>query len=288
MYIFSFYWCEMQKDWGIYRLKDVDDLNVNINPSAYSILYTATDHLYIIINNQKISIDSETFYFLPPKSSFSLIEKCKKALVIWFKPDVFIDRPKFLYYIKNCFFFQDPVGISTINTFIPYKLLMKNYINPLVSEVNMLIKWNLLANFIEFVLIRAQLEFDPGFEGEVKSVYDQEIATRFNELLDQETSFNLVANYYADKLNITKRRLDKATRLIYGCSAKSLITGKALSRAKSLLRSTSIPVKNISQELGFSQESNFNNFFKLHIGLTPMQYRSSTNAIVFGENSVLT
>ena len=58
-------------------------------------------------------------------------------------------------------------------------------------------------------------------------------------------------------------------------------------RAKAMLRSTSIPVKNISLELGFSQESNFNNFFKLHIGMTPMQYRINANAIIFGENTAL-
>ena len=31
-------------------------------------------------------------------------------------------------------------------------------------RANPLIKRNLLANFIEFILIRAQLDFDPGFE----------------------------------------------------------------------------------------------------------------------------
>lgn len=46
---------EMQKDWGIYRLKDADDLDVSIHPLAYSILYTATDHLNIIIKDKTIS-----------------------------------------------------------------------------------------------------------------------------------------------------------------------------------------------------------------------------------------
>lgn len=279
---------EMQKDWGIYRLKDADDLDVSIHPLAYSILYTATDHLNIIIKDKSISIDPETFYFLPPKSSFSVIEKYKKAVLIWFKPEVFMDRLKFLYYITNCFFFQNPLGVAAKNSFIPYKFIVKNYARPLQTlGANPLIKRNLLANFIEFILIRAQLDFDPGFERGSKNVYDQEIANKFSKLLDEQVTFNLVVSYYADKLNITKRRLDKATQIIYGCSAKSLVTGRALDKAKAMLRSTSIPVKNISLELGFSQESNFNNFFKLHIGMTPMQYRINANAIIFGENTAL-
>src|SRR5690606_17146794 len=78
---------------------------------------------------------------------------------------------------------------------------------------------------------------------------------------------------YAEQLNLTKRSLDRAVLTVYGFSAKKFIDAKITDLAKIRLRGSSDPVKNISHDLGFSQESNFTIFFKKHTGLTPVQYR---------------
>ena len=46
-------------------------------------------------------------------------------------------------------------------------------------------------------------------------------------------------------------------------------------KSRTLLRTTSTPVKDIALNLGFNNASFFNQFFKKHVGMTPQQFRNS-------------
>lgn len=52
------------------------------------------------------------------------------------------------------------------------------------------------------------------------------------------------------------------------------ITAKRIDTAKSMLRSSAIPIVRISQELGFSSQSHFCKVFKKVTGTTPQKYRT--------------
>ncbi|MDQ0477953.1 AraC family transcriptional regulator [Chryseobacterium sp. MDT2-18] len=262
------------RDWGIKHLKDLEIGNYMINFSGYSIVYSADDHTHLLIFDNEIHIEPETFYFIPPNSSLQVIGKPESAMLLWFTVDLFVDRLEFLTHIKSGIFFRNTLGFGMKNTFMPHNSILKYYYLPTQKgQINKLFARNLLSNFLEFLLIRTLLEIDPKMEGFRNDTYEKEIANKLILVLHQETNFSFKMEYYANKLNITKRTLDNAIKSVYGCTTKRFVNAKAVQRAKKLLRGTDIPIKIISMNIGFSEESNFSNFFKKNTGSSPRQYR---------------
>ncbi|ACU08626.1 hypothetical protein FIC_02190 [Flavobacteriaceae bacterium 3519-10] len=262
------------RDWGLSPLAEVHDEEKTINFSGYSILYSATEHIHLVIFDNEVYLKPETFYFIPPNSKIQLFGESRLAILIWFKVDLFVDRLEFLNHIKKGIFFRNPLGWAVPNNFMPFESIMKYYYLPTQEKlINKLFAKNLLINFLEFILIRTLMEHDPKMEDYRKDSVEKEIANNFVFILQKESTFNFTMEYYADKLNITKRTLDNAVQTMYGCTAKRFVIAKALEKAKKLLRGTEIPIKNISQDLGFSEESNFSNFFKKHTNSSPREFR---------------
>ncbi|MGA9213339.1 helix-turn-helix domain-containing protein [Kaistella sp.] len=262
------------RDWGISQLTDVCNDDQMINFSGYAILYSATENILLLINDIRINLSPETFYFIPPHTAVYVSGESQNAILIWFKIDLFVDRLEFLSHIKKGIFFRNPLGLVVTNDFMPYDSILEHYYLPSQERfINKLFVKNLLINFLEFILIRALMQYDPRMEDYRKDSYEKEIVNKFVFLLYKEDTFNFKMEYYADKLNITKKKLDSALQTVFGCTAKRFITAKALEKAKKLLRGTEIPIKNISQELGFTEESNFSNFFRKHTESSPREYR---------------
>ncbi|WHF51187.1 helix-turn-helix domain-containing protein [Chryseobacterium gotjawalense] len=262
------------RDWGLSTLTDIQDEDKMINFSGYSILYSATENVHLLIFDNEVHLPPETFYFIPPKSPVQYLGETKSALLIWFKVDLFVDRLEFLQHIKRGIFFRDPLGMAVENNFMSYTSIMKYYYLPTQEGLmNIIFAKNLLVNFLEFILIRTLMVHDPKLYEYRKDSYEKEIANEFVYLLQKETTFSFTMEHYASQLNITKRTLDNAVQTMYGCTAKRFITAKALEKAKKLLRGTETPIKTISQELGFSEESNFSNFFRKHTNSSPSEFR---------------
>lgn len=59
----------------------------------------------------------------------------------------------------------------------------------------------------------------------------------------------------------------------FGMGAAAYIQAQRISRAKRLLRSTSMAITQIALTTGFSSSSFFNRVFKKHVGTTPLAYR---------------
>lgn len=262
------------REWGLGKLAEVHDEDRTIKFSGYCIIYTATDDLHLLTLDNEVHLKPETFYFVPPETQLRCLGDLRSAIVIWFNLDLFVDRLEFLNHIKRGIFFKNPLGLAVPNTFMPYDRIRDYYYLPTqTGAINKVFAKNLLINFMEFILIRTLLEYDPRLDEYREHTYEKDIVNRFVHILNQESTFNFKMDYYAEKLSITKRTLDNAMQTIYGCTTKRFVIAKALEKAKKLLRGTEIPIKNISMELGFSEESNFSNFFKKHTASSPKEFR---------------
>jgi AraC family transcriptional regulator, transcriptional activator of pobA len=80
-------------------------------------------------------------------------------------------------------------------------------------------------------------------------------------------------SFYAGKLNIHPNSLNALVKRHLGQTTKATINEKLLREAQSLLKQTSLSVKEIAYELGFDSVTHFFRFFKQHIGYTPLAYR---------------
>lgn len=262
------------RDWGLSQLADVYDDDRSINFSGYAILYSAIETVHLVTFDNEVHLPPETFYFIAPNTHVQVFGDPQQAILIWFKVDLFVDRLEFLNHLKKGIFFRNPLGWAVPNKYMPYNSIIKYYYLPTqVKMINVLFPKHLLINFLEFILIRTLMEYDPEMADYRQDSLEKEIANNFVFLLQQECAFSFTMEYYADKLNITKRTLDNAVQSMYGCTAKRFVIAKALEKAKKLLCGTEIPIKNISQDLGFSEESNFSNFFKKHTNSSPREFR---------------
>jgi AraC family transcriptional regulator, transcriptional activator of pobA len=67
--------------------------------------------------------------------------------------------------------------------------------------------------------------------------------------------------------------LNECVKSISGKSAKEVISQVLLLEAKSLLKQTAIPIKEIAFHLNFQDYSHFTKFFKDATGRTPADFR---------------
>ena len=78
---------------------------------------------------------------------------------------------------------------------------------------------------------------------------------------------------YAKEMRLTLPHLCATIRSIGERTAGDIITDAILTDAKAQLKLTNLPIKEISNTLGFDNVAFFNRFFKAHTGQTPKVYR---------------
>lgn len=81
--------------------------------------------------------------------------------------------------------------------------------------------------------------------------------------------------FYADKLCLTTKHLSEVIKKASGQSANDWINEYVLLESKALLKSTTMTVQQISEELNFPSQSFFSKYFKQRIGISPKEYRNA-------------
>lgn len=97
----------------------------------------------------------------------------------------------------------------------------------------------------------------------------QVIYNRFVNMLESLPVKNRPVAYWASMLNITPKYLSAVCREVEGRSARCLISDSVIHEAVELLRNQSLSIKEISDRLGFVNQSHFGTFFKKHTGHSP-------------------
>ncbi|MFA7289984.1 MAG: helix-turn-helix domain-containing protein [Melioribacteraceae bacterium] len=110
---------------------------------------------------------------------------------------------------------------------------------------------------------------------------DKILLKEFNLLLTKNIKYSRGVKFYAEHLAITPRKLNILTKEYYGITAKVFIEERIIIDSKKLLLETPETVKQISYNLGFTEQTNFNKFFKKNTATTPLQYREQYNKSTF-------
>lgn len=100
------------------------------------------------------------------------------------------------------------------------------------------------------------------------------ITDAFFELLNQYGHLERQVSFYAQHLHLTPQHLSTLIKKRTGKSIKSWIGFAVINKAKTYLNTTSLSIKEISDQLEFSDASLFCRYFKRYIGQTPSEYRN--------------
>lgn len=110
----------------------------------------------------------------------------------------------------------------------------------------------------------------------------EQTVMRFMELLEHQfpiedlyqTIHLRSSSDFASKLNIHTNHLNRLVKKVTQKTTTQVIAERILQEGKLLLRHTAWNVSEIAFSLGFSETSHFNNFFKKHTKLTPLEFRN--------------
>lgn len=112
----------------------------------------------------------------------------------------------------------------------------------------------------------------------------QRIATLFLELLERQFPIDenhpkiglRTASDFAGQLNIHVNHLNRAARAITDKTTTQIIGERILQESKIMLRHSTWNVSEIAWALGFTEVTHFNNFFKKHVGQSPLKFRNQS------------
>jgi AraC family transcriptional regulator, transcriptional activator of pobA len=117
-----------------------------------------------------------------------------------------------------------------------------------------------------------------------RKIANSEILIRFENLLNDYFNHDKVmtsglptVQFVAEELAISVDYLSDMLRSTTGQNTQQHIHNKLIEKAKDLLSTTSLSVKEIAYQLGFEYPQSFNKMFKKKTMVSPLEYRQSFN-----------
>ena len=152
--------------------------------------------------------------------------------------------------------------------------VMTQYLNLLKSRYEA----NAQAIIIRFILSAFTLELNRIFTAREKSdrskiSRQEDILWKFLTLLKQYHKEERTVNFYADKMCISPKHLLSVIKQMSHKTAHEIIADFVTMTAKRLLKTTTMSIQEISDELNFANQSFFGKFFKQNTGQSPSAYR---------------
>lgn len=244
---------------------------------VYALLVRGTAHA--TINMTEYDFKTNDVLMLEPGSFFFIREFSNDALVYWIVfASKFLDRHAFdLRMSTQTMQIHSPI----INVSEEQAKVLCQFYDTLVMALNaqptmldsekMVHIFNLLqSSYAKFAKAKES-------EGQSKSAQDRkmELYQEYCSLvLKHYHEWHRVADY-AKYMSLTMPHLCSSISSVSTHTAAELLADALLTDAKSQLKLTTTPIKEIAKNLGFENVAFFNRFFKSHVGITPKAYRQS-------------
>jgi AraC family transcriptional regulator, transcriptional activator of pobA len=231
----------------------------------------------IVSGIYKFKAIRNTFFVIPSRviSSSSNWTNDSRGYVLLFNVD---------FFLQNNFTHQFIANKKILSTSIqPYVYLddiraeeLTRIFETLLEEKKR--KENINNEFIAVKILELLIMGERLFELEADndaSLTNADIIKRFVDLMEIHFTREHSVRFYAEQLSIHPNHLNALIKKHTGISAKESIQNKILLETKYLLHSTKLPIKQISNQMGFNDPNYFTTFFKRFENLSPVNYRSS-------------
>lgn len=103
----------------------------------------------------------------------------------------------------------------------------------------------------------------------------QHITSRFLKLARQNFKKERFMSFYAEQLEITTKHLGRTIKAQTGFTASEWLDRMVILEAKVLLKSSSMSIQQIAEELNFPSQSFFGKYFKNIVGVSPKEFRNA-------------
>lgn len=96
---------------------------------------------------------------------------------------------------------------------------------------------------------------------------------QYTRLIEHHFREHRSLEYYAGRIGVSTSHLNAVCRCLTGRSALQILHERLVLEAKRSLVYTILPIRSVSEHLGFSEPAYFTRFFKRHVGLSPRAFR---------------
>jgi AraC family transcriptional regulator, transcriptional activator of pobA len=258
--------------------------SASFRPNFFSFLFVREGRGQYCIDEHHFEVEPHSIYFTNPSNyrTFSW-QQVEDVLLITFDEtflkkyvgeDVYTDFPFLLTEIVRPKLVPDEffLDVENIN-----RQILREY------RKNTHSKYKIIGHLLAVALFKIKehiwLDYNPIYEGNRSS----QIVISFKRQLEQhyrdlnagkaDTAFRV--QDYAHAQNLHPNYLSSVIKSKTGKPIATWIAEKTLAEARSLLQNASIPIKEITYKLGFTETAHFSNFFKKHEGVSPVLYRKS-------------
>ena len=240
-------------------------------PATYTLHFVKSGSMWVNINNREYEIKQYGGYFVSPDFLLSHPSKSSYTEVY-----TLAFSPKFAQELNLPFSLAQMAYIYIHPTWqmnerkaqrtFQYLELLRNVIDDknreaAVQLVNSLILY-LAGNYINDQPRLPQLS------------REEEITGKFLALVDANCEQQHALDWYASELCLSTRYVANTVKQTLGMTASSCIERALMQRAKAILSTSTTPIAEIAEKLGFQNQSHFGTFFKRHEGCSPKDFRT--------------
>lgn len=102
-----------------------------------------------------------------------------------------------------------------------------------------------------------------------------DILEKFENLLASSFQVHKLPKYYADKLNITTKHLNRVLKETINKTTHEMISERVILEVKKMIVQSDGSLSDISDSLGFSDYAYFSKYFKSKTGLSPIEFKAT-------------
>ncbi|MEN2415501.1 helix-turn-helix domain-containing protein [Flavobacterium mesophilum] len=149
------------------------------------------------------------------------------------------------------------------------------YFNLLIQENSQNNKYQLdkLLNLLDCIHIEVTRKYSETYSHQTHS-YNIKINT-FESLLEEYFRTEKLPSFYAEKLNITLKHLNRICNEILQKTATEVITDRVVLEIKRMLIDKQLAVNEVAFKVGYEDYSYFSRFFKKQTGMSPTEFRNT-------------
>lgn len=237
----------------------------------HEIMWVQHGTVNFIIDGDKFNVQANAFFIFPKDRIHQFLPKqVIEGQVIRFSEDLLDDFPRLLFSKFN--------HISEIKVGEPDNKSLELLFEVFSEEYKLYKeKSAMIISLLKVIIIKLNHIKQKQFPCQKTYPYSIDTFDQFQLLLDKHITEHKKVSFYAEKLNITPRKLGETIKSILNKSTNEIISDRLLIECKRQLLYSNNNITKIAYDLGFEDNSYFTKFFKKLTDLTPKEYRSKSN-----------
>lgn len=175
--------------------------------------------------------------------------------------------------IEEYVFYRSPSNIPELVLDDEDVLHFSKYFDVMIdnNSKNELRKKDIILNLFDSIHIEIERRYFQSKNHTVHS-YNYKIE-QFYEILERYYDAEKSPSFYANKLNITLKHLNRICKTILNCTVTEMIAKRVILESKRMLVNKNATISEVANALGYDNNSYFAKVFKKGTGVTPKQFK---------------